>query len=165
MNLTDEQLERCGLCYSTCKCYKTLNDQPYCGCTGKLTKIKSYCHALESTKGRMSIDPYDHFPDTIKLECSSKSYLLLEVGVKNYQRLVTCAELRGVYETFIHKTVYEFNWFVRVINLGNLSGIDVNSLTNEEYKYLYDKYSRYSDASLDELIEQFENYCKERYGE
>ena len=112
----------------------------------------------------MLIDPYEEFPDRIESDGCNKLDVLLEVGIKNYQRLVTCSELRGVYETFIHKTVYEFNWFVRVINLGNLSRIDVNSLTNEEYKYLYDKYSRYSDAPLDGLIEQFENYCIERYG-
>jgi hypothetical protein len=132
-----------------------LNDQPYCGCTGKLTKIKSYCHALESTKGTKLINPFDKFPNKIKYDGSKLDMLCNEVGYFNLTRLEKCAELRGSH-TLLYRIVHEFNWFVRVINLGYL-------VDNEEYKYLYDKYSRYSDASLDELIEQFENYCKERY--
>jgi hypothetical protein len=105
----------------------------------------------------MSIDPYEYFQDTIKYDGSRLDKLSNEIGDFNCTILKKCADLRGSY-ILLYRIVHEFNWFVRVINLGYL-------VDNEEYKYLYDKYSRYSDASLDELIEQFENYCKERYGE
>jgi hypothetical protein len=157
MKLTDEQLERCGLCYSTCKCYRTLNDQPYCGATGKLTNEEKYCHALESTKGTKIINPFENFPNRINYDGSRSDKLVDEIGESNCKILKKCADLRGSY-VLLYRMVHEFNWFVRVINLGNL-------VKHDDCNYLFNKYHKYSDGTLDELIEQFENYCKERYGE
>jgi hypothetical protein len=156
MNINDEPLERCGLCYTTCTCYRTLNDQPYCGSTGKLITKGIYCHALKSTKGTTLINPFDNFPNKIKSDGWRTPELINEIGQSNYNILLKCANRRGLFEAFIHKTVHEFNWFIKVITIGNIS-------TDDEYKYLYDKYNRYNSESIDTLVEQFEDYCNERY--
>ena len=157
MKSTNEKLlKSCGLCYQSCSSYSKLNNQSYCKCTGRLTTPWDYCHALKSTKGSKIIEPFDKFPDKINENYKTTTNLINIIGKDNYSIIESCAILRGSSLLF-DRSLSEFNWFVKVITIGN-------TYYNCEFNQLYILYHEHYNEPLDKLISLFHEYCIDYYG-
>ena len=77
--------------------------------------------------------------------------------------LKECAKLRGVYPDLMHRTLNEFNWFVRAVIWGELTHVVDGG------KRIYERWHNVTPINDgDSLIcyaKAFLEYCKEEYGE